>query len=230
MRELIYLPVIHEVPECHYLELNEQEREDVDAFERDVLPGFWIMINRLVRDIHAKTPIHKVYGEGFFPDVNLEDVIAEGVQQGRCMAQPAHYLISHGAAAMPTEHRALAYLSHKVEEIRLQLNPIPMPDELAERFDINQGLELARLYLADNDYRVVGDLCRGETKFDVNRLRDKHIAQRINETLLDDEYGMLFLGAGHKAHEVLAYEVGEGIIVRREGNGFTEDILKMIRE
>jgi hypothetical protein len=74
---------------------------------------------------------------------------------------------------------------------------------LPANLPVETVLSVIKEEVSDQEYKYLANLCRGEAVVDPIRIRDRDIALRVSMDLKDGETGILFLGRGHKANEIL---------------------------
>jgi len=195
MRKLIYIPIIHTDADMGSLaSALDQSTAAVCGEERwerhkATASHFWQMVSEYLETLDVK--ILKVYQDGFASDSDLgKKIIEEGVRRGSKNYEIILNLLNRGAEIISTEDMALLK-----EEYGLISRIIKAETFSQRRF-------------AYKEYE--------SRKSQLTMERDSFIARAINETLEDDEVGLLFIGAYHDVVPHLAKDIAVEQLKERE--------------
>jgi len=187
VRLLISIPIIHSEQDMGSL-LSKLKREYVQRYGAEkwakhvkTVDELWTAIAKAIESLDLSYgSVLRIYQDGL-PECGREvDIVKEVAAQGSRNYQLLLELVNRGAKLMGTENPELL-----VKEYRLHkeaLTAAPREGDVAAR----QRQEQSRLLLAE---------------------RDRHIAARINSTLLPGEIGLLFLGLAHSVEPLLDPDV-----------------------
>lgn len=186
MRTLLYIPVIHTSADLGSLAKDVARRAIADLGEklwqahRKTVNKFWDCLSKYLDTIDVSGM--KIYQDGMVAEGEIgQKIVEEGVRAGSRNYELVTSLINRGAFLVKTEDLGLV----KEERDRLII------------------ITQARL----NIQRLLAFI---KYKFVKNRLlskRDKFIVQRINETLGQDETGIIFIGAFHNIKKRLPKDI-----------------------
>lgn len=141
------------------------------------IKGIWTEIRRTVESLNLHYKSVRLYQDGL-PECGREpDIVKEVADRGSPNHQLLVDLMELGATVMGTEDPRLL-----VEEYRLHKESDPS----SPHYDAKQLQEQSNSLLAQ---------------------RDRHIAERINTTLLSGESGLLFLGMAHSVEPLLNEDI-----------------------
>jgi len=186
MRKLIYVPIIHMSADLGSIP-NHVDKRGIAGFgeefwrrHRETVSGFWDSISNYFADLEVND--FKIYQDGLVADGEVgKRIVEEGVKAGSKNYEIINDLVKRGAILVQTEDFAL------VKEER---------DRIVK---ITRAKTTTAKLIAYLKYRL--------TKNRLLKKRDDYIAKRIDETLADEETGILFLGAYHN----IAPKLAEGI-------------------
>ena len=196
MRHLTYVKLVHNLPEgILFSPSPEQLREEAEL--RSNLVPYMVSITAKLRDVAAQRPINKIYLDGM--DTPFE-ITAELIQKNPVYI-PLVSLLKKGARLIPTEDPVLLLVQDMI--LREAINQGREPQYNSPREFLDGDIGQILKMLKPGFYYTVEMACESEEKFDIIRLRDKHVAKTIDDTLLEDEHGVLFMGKVHKVDERL---------------------------
>jgi hypothetical protein len=186
MRLLILVPIIHTEQDMGSFSGQVKqayvERHGSAKWEQhlEVIHGLWSAIHHLIYQLiealglpYAKI---RLYQDGLPECGHEEKLVTEVASRGSKNHQLLLELIQKGAVLMGTESPGL--LIREITLLRAGLATSPA----TEQADALSALDEGRKLLAE---------------------RDHYIAQRINDTLCDNEIGFLFLGLAHSVEAFL---------------------------
>lgn len=177
MRTLIYVPVIHTSADLGSLAKDVTKRgiadlgEDVWKEHQKTVEGFWDAVSDYFDSIDVSGM--KIYQDGMVAEGEIgEKIVQEGLNLGsRNYQLVSRLIISRGAILVKTEDFNL------VKKERDRLLKIIQAKTIAEKISGFIRYKLSKNILLNK--------------------RDGFIAKRIDETLLKEQSGILFIGAYH---------------------------------
>lgn len=177
MRKLVYVPIIHlrdglsDTSSKREKKAKNSLKEVYREIHKEAISGFWDSIARYFDSL--KVSDLKIYQEGLVAEGEIGlKIISEGEKKGNKNYEIVSRLISRGDRLMKTEDYFLVRKEH---------------DFIVR---INETKNFIKKIIATLNY-----------KFHRNKLlreRDEFIAHTIDETLVEGETGVLFLGAHHE--------------------------------
>jgi hypothetical protein len=180
-RKLVYIPIIHTVADMGTLgesiqgkKLSALGRQGL-AHNAAVVAKTWEQIERVVANLPVTPGTVRVYQDGLPVCGREQEIVLELAKSGNRNHRLLLNLQARGATLMGTESPELL-----VEEY--QLASTAFVSGAAARMDVRQKRLRATLL----------------------ERRDRHIADRINETLRAGETGILFIGMLHQVARYLA--------------------------
>lgn len=188
MRTLIYVPIIHSAADMGSLG-KELKRKSVSGLGAaawqmhvDTVNGYWDAIESYFENIDIYIKGTKVYQDGMFIDGEIAmKIISDGIKAGSKNSEIVLKLINRGAILMSTEDFKL----------------------VKEEYD-----GLMSILKSGNKFMKLIRLLRYKLgKSSLLIRRDKFIAGRIDETLEQDETGILFIGAYHDTMKQLPKDI-----------------------
>ena len=186
MKFLIYVPIIHTSADLGSLAKDVTKRgiadlgEDLWKVHRKTVDGFWDAISHYFDSIDVSGM--KIYQDGMVADGEVgQEIVEAGIKSGSKNYEIVLRLIKRGAILVKTEDFKLV----KEERDRL--------------LAITQTKSITKKLLAFIKYKSV--------KNRLLNLRDKFIAERINETLNHGERGIIFIGAYHNIKKRLPKDI-----------------------
>jgi hypothetical protein len=193
MKKLLYVPIIHmeadlgsvaAVIDKRSSQLCGRERW---SLHKKAVSGFWDSIANFFN--HLSISNLKIYQDGLMIDGGLgKKIIEEGASKGSKNHKIVSKLMEKGAKIMKTEDISL------LKEEYNSLIKLSYTKSLLEKMLVGIGYKLYKNPLMEK--------------------RDKFIAERINETLRDEEVGVLFIGVYHNvlpriSQDIVVYELKE---------------------
>jgi len=176
MRTLIYVPIIHTSADLGSLAKDVTNRgiadlgEDIWEKHRAAVEKFWDVISDYFDSIDVIGM--KLYQDGMIADGEVgQKIVEEGAKSGSRNYELAARLLKKGAVLVKTEDFKLV----KEERDRLVA--------------LTQAKSITHKLIAFIKYKLIKDRLLNK--------RDKFIAKRIDESLRQDEIGIIFIGAYH---------------------------------
>jgi len=186
MRTLIYVPVIHTSADLGSLAKDVTKRgiadlgEDVWRQHQRTVEGFWDAISDYFISVDVSGM--KIYQDGMVAEGEIgEKIVEEGLNLGSRNYELVARLLKKGATLVKTEDFNL------VKEER---------DKLLKITQAKTKLE-----------KLFGFIKYRLTKNTLLNKRDRFIAQRIDESLPQDQTGILFIGAYHNINPKLPRDI-----------------------
>jgi hypothetical protein len=188
MRTLIYVPIIHSMSDMGSLGA-ELTRKSVAGLGKnnwqkhtDTVNGYWDAIESYFENIDIYIPGTKIYQDGMFVDGEMAlKFLSEGIKSGSKNSEIISKLIGRGAILMKTEDFKMV----KDEYDGLQ-------NILKSKTSIKKLFMLLRYKMSKPIFL---------------KRRDKFIAATIDETLEQNETGILFIGAYHNVRKRLPKDI-----------------------
>lgn len=160
---------------------------DVDAESEEEAQLMWDRIREGLRNLDVEFPRLKIFVDGF-----VKGTKRTFLSDGGPTAKTAKELVDQGATLMPTEKLKFLNKFENAETI------------LLFQLSLAEDLELK----GTDDYQLWDNILSSVTEVIKNtRLRDMAIAESIDNSLEEDEVGILFMGAGHKVQEHLPPDI-----------------------
>jgi len=188
MRTLIYVPIIHSSADMGSLakELKHQiiavPGENKWQKHTATVNGYWDAIESYFENIKIYIKGIKIYQDGMFAEGEMAmKILEEGIKSGSKNSEIVANLIGRGAILMKTEDFKMV----KDEYDGVQAI-------IKSKTQIRKLLQLLRYKILKPRYLL---------------RRDKCIANRIDETLLPNETGILFIGAFHNIIKKLPKDI-----------------------
>lgn len=176
MKYLIYVPIIHTSADLGSLAKDVAKRgiadlgQDLWKVHRETVDGFWDTISHYFDSIDVSGM--KIYQDGMVAGGEVgKKIVEEGIKSGSKNYELVLRLIKRGAILVKTEDFKF------VREERDRL------------LAVTQAKSIIKKLHAFIKYKLI--------KKRLLNKRDKFITKRINETLNQDERGIIFLGAYH---------------------------------
>jgi len=176
MKKLIYVPIIHMSADLGSLAKDLNRRGIADLGEElwkehiKTVEGFWDVVSHYFDSIDIAGM--KIYQDGMVAGGEVgQKIVEEGAKSGSKNYELVSELLKRGAILVKTEDFKLV----KKERDRL--------------IAITQAKSLTEKLIAFIKYKLVKNILLNK--------RDKFIARRIDETLNQDEKGIVFIGAYH---------------------------------
>jgi len=182
MRTLIYVPVIHTSADLGSLAKDVTKRgivdlgEDVWEKHKATVEKFWDRLSDYFDSIDVLGM--KIYQDGMVADGEVgQKIVEEGAKSGSRNYELVARLLKKGAILVKTEDFKL------VKEERDRLIAITQPKSITHKL------------IAFIKYKLTKDRLLNK--------RDKFIAKSIDESLIQDEIGIIFIGAYHNIKKPL---------------------------
>jgi len=186
MRELLYVPVIHVDSDLGSIASEIDKRSaDICGEERwerhkQSVTIFWDKIEEYFKKLDAENL--KIYQDGLLADGELgQKIIEEGARKGSRNFRIILDLTGRGGEIRKTED---------VELLKEEYNRI---------LKLSQTKSLRERTTAYADYKIHKDRMMGK--------RDRFVANTLNETLKEEERGVLFMGAFHEVLQHITKDV-----------------------
>lgn len=186
MRKLLYVPVIHVDSDLGSIAPAIDKRSaEICGRKRwekhkQTVTTFWDDIEEYFKNMDAANL--KIYQDGLMADGDLgKKIIEEGARRGSRNHRIVLDLINSGGEIRKTEDIAL------------------LKEEYARILKLAQTRSLWERATAYIGYRVHKDRLMEK--------RDRFIAKTINETLKEEERGVLFMGAFHEVSQYIAKDI-----------------------
>jgi len=191
MRKLIYVPIIHMSADMGSIAKQVDKRgiagfgEEFWKRHRETISGFWNVISDyfdyIYMDVCNRKKM-KIYQDGMIAEREVaQRIVEEGIKSGSKNYELVLRLLKQGAVLVKTEDFKL------------------VKEELDRLLAITKSKSTSKKLIAFIKYRLIK-----------NRLlnkRDEFISGRIDETLNQDETGILFLGAYHNIKKKLPKDI-----------------------
>lgn len=186
MRTLIYIPIIHTSADLGSLAEYVTKKgiadlgEDVWKGHRRAVEGFWDAISHFFDSVDVSGI--KIYQDGMVAEGEVsQKIVEEGVKSGSKNYELISRLLQKGAILVKTEDFNL------VREERDRLLAITQAKSISQKIIAFIRYELTKNILLNK--------------------RDRFIAKRIDETLNQDETGIIFIGAYHNIKKRLPKDI-----------------------
>lgn len=195
MKKLIFVPVIHSEIDMGSMKgaLKEEfiQKYGLARWENHVssIHEMWTGIRKRIFDLKLDYQKVHVYQDGLPVCGKEHQIVRDVAQQGSENYKIILDLIEKGAKLEGTEDASLLIREYNY------LKKISKPEPSAEKEE------------AVRDYEKEAD----EILLD----RDKFIAERIKDTLLIEEVGILFIGLKHKVDELLSDDIAVTYLIHR---------------
>jgi len=186
MRELLYVPVIHVDSDLGSIASEIDKRSaDICGEERwerhkQSVTIFWDKIEEYFKKLDAENL--KIYQDGLLADGELgQKIIEEGARKGS------------------RNFRIILDLTRRGGEIRKTEDVELLKEEYNRILKLSQTKSLRERTTAYADYKIHKDRMMGK--------RDRFVANTLNETLKEEERGVLFMGAFHEVLQHITKDV-----------------------
>ncbi len=186
MRELLYVPIIHVDSDLGSIASDIDKRSaDICGEERwerhkQSVTIFWDKIEEYFKKLDAGNL--KIYQDGLLADGELgQKIIEEGARKGSINFQIILDLMKRGGEI------------RKTEDVKL------LKEEYDRILKLSQTKSLRERTTAYADYKIHKDRMMGK--------RDRFVANTLNETLKEEERGVLFMGAFHEVLQHITKDV-----------------------
>lgn len=200
MRRIIYIPAVHVKAELNGFENTAQARlygldSETFKYADDWAQEYWKQVKQILEEESINPSKARVYAKGaVFPRKQMIPLFQEWAQEGSHHFQIVLDLLRKGAKYEITESPEL-YLKHEQamriqEELSVKIEPLwklHTEGRLSEESErtLNHYINRMGLVLSLEDSLVISN-------------RDKKIASRINNSLKEEETGILILGSAHR--------------------------------
>lgn len=191
MRKLIYVPIIHMSADMGSIAKNIEEKgvtsfgEEFWKGHRETISGFWDVVSHYFDFIDMDTRNKKnmkIYQDGMIAEREVaQRIVEEGIKSGSKNYELVLKLLKRGAILV------------KTEEFKL------VKEELDRLLSITKAKSTSKKLIAFIKYKFIKNKLLSK--------RDKFISRRIDETLNQDETGILFLGAYHNIKKKLPKDI-----------------------
>ena len=188
MRTLIYIPIIHSIADMGSLgkELTEKSVSDLGENEwqkhTETVNGYWDAIESYFENIDIYIKGIKIYQDGMFVDGEIAlKIIDAGIKSGSKNSEIVSKLIGRGAILIKTEDFKMVKDEYDGLQSVLKSKTNLQKLFLLLRYQVSKPIFLIR--------------------------RDRFIAARIDETLGQNETGILFIGAFHNVMKRLPGDI-----------------------
>jgi len=186
MRTLLYIPVIHTSADLGSLAKDVAKRGIADLGEelwqahRKTVNKFWDCLSKYFDTIDVSGM--KIYQDGMVAEGEMgEKIVEEGIKAGSRNYELVTRLLKRGAILVKTEDFRL--VKEELDMLRL----------------ITQAKSIIQRLVSYIKYKLV--------KNRLLKKRDKFIVKRIDETLGQDETGVIFIGAFHNIKKRLPKDI-----------------------
>jgi len=186
MRELLYVPVIHTEAEMGSTASAIDRRsaalvgEERWAKHKETVAKFWENLTHYFDSLDATN--FKIYQDGLLADGELgRRIIEEGAARGSSNHQIILDLMEKGAEIVKTEDTSL------------------LKEEYKYITQLVQSKSVVKKIIAYAKYRL--------RKGRLMKERDKFVAKMIDETLMEGEVGVLFMGSHHNVPPYLPEDI-----------------------
>lgn len=204
MRKLIYVPIIHMGADMGSITKQVDKRgiagfgEEFWKRHRETISAFWDAISDyfdyIYIDVYNRKKM-KIYQDGMIVEREVgQKIVEEGIKSGSKNYELVLRLLKRGAVLVKTEDFKL------------------VKEELDRLLAITKAKSRSKKLFAFIKYRLI--------KNKLLNKRDEFISRRIDETLNQDEAGVLFLGAYHNIKKRLPKDIQ--IIELKDGEKIRE--------
>lgn len=194
MRRLIYVPIIHTEVDMGSMSNSLKERyiqkygENKWFDHLNKTEEIWIEIEKRLDNLNLCYKDVRVYQDGL-PNCGIEEYIVRDIaKKGSRNYQLILKLLNKGARLIGTEDPQLLVAEYK--NIRDTLSQTET--QKGDKGLVEEYKRRAKEYLFE---------------------RDRYISHRIDETLKEDETGILFIGMMHKVDELLPEDIKKEILI-----------------
>ena len=192
MRTLIYVPIIHTSADLGSLAKDVTKRGVADLGteawreHQKTVEGFWYALS-LYFNYGVDEWRLKIYQDGMVAEGEIgAKIVEEGLRSGSKNYELVARLLKQGAILVKTEDFKL------------------VKEELDRLVALTQAKSIAHKLIAFIKYKLVKDRLLDK--------RDKFIAKKIDESLRQDETGIIFIGAYHNIKKRLPVSIRVGEI------------------
>jgi hypothetical protein len=186
MRILIYIPIIHTSADLGSLAEDVTKKgiadlgEDIWNEHRKAVGGFWDAISHHFDSVDVSGI--KIYQDGMVAEGEVgQKIVEEGVKSGSKNYELISRLLQKGAILVKTENFNL------------------VSEERSRLLAITQAKSISQKIIPFIRYKLTKDILLNK--------RDRFIAKRVDETLNQDETGIIFIGAYHNIKKWLPKDI-----------------------
>ena len=184
MRKLIWVPVIHNYADMGMpIEAFLNSRGDFFEFHRKV-DGLWDVIGMELSRVNPDFPNTQIYMDSWHEGLTLRDAELIAMNGSRNFQLIARYSY-RGARLMETETKELLYI------------PVSFRNAIRKRFLEPLWLHRIRERIIFEIYYWNGWLDFSSVVIENMDARDRYVAKRIQDTLVEGGTAILFMGALH---------------------------------
>ena len=188
MRNLIYVPIIHSSADLGSLSKDVNKKgitnlgEEAWEKHQKTIDGFWDAILHYFYSIFEPDIKMKIYQDGMVADGEVGmKIVEQGIKSGSKNYELVSMLIKKGGVLVKTED------FHLVKK------------ELDRFIALTKAKSVLQKLIALIKYNLIKNVLLNQ--------RDKFIAKRIDDTLEEDELGIIFIGAFHKIKKKLPKDI-----------------------
>jgi hypothetical protein len=185
MRTLIKIPIIHSAQDMGSLR-DKAQQEYLARYGQEKwldhlksIDGIWLGIRQAIISLELPCAIVRLYQDGLPVCGKEADIVRDVAQQGSKNHSLLLELMAQGARLMGTEEPTLLLQEYQLHSLA------PTQADASQAQTQAQLKQSQELLLA----------------------RDRFIAERINQTLLTGEIGLLFLGLAHSIEALLSADI-----------------------
>jgi hypothetical protein len=207
MRHLIYMKMIHMLPLPFRHKLNADNKRYCAEYHAPLRQYNELVADYLIEK-SKEEPIHRCYIESHYGGQLPKRVMKEN------MLWIARKLQYNGTAIMPTEHVIFALINQLMASLPIEGYNRMM--SACQKMKIKDALPMFKEVFGSElpeAYAQLEDVCKGEKTFNITRLRDKQMALNIEDSLEENESGVLLTGDKHNV-DALLKELGSDIICK----------------
>lgn len=205
MRELVYVPIVHDIPTFVIDENDEEGKKRAALFSQKLEPVFALLTERVLK-MHERRSFQRVYFDGCIKPAHFFE---HASQYPTCL--PLLALTSRAAELMPTEHEVSTLLpfflgcsdESSFEERQFAWEYIAkiknwsMPEFRTFVKDIFDCADLSSLLSGKFE-----DFFLGLDYADFHAARELWIGRNVDKSLGEKERGILFFGVNHSYDRV----------------------------
>ncbi len=188
MRNLIYVPIIHSSADLGSLSKDVNKKGITNLGEKvwekhlKTIDGFWDAILHYFYSISEPDMKMKIYQDGMVADGEVGmKIVEQGIKSGSKNYELISMLIKKGGVLVKTEDFQL------------------VKKELGSFISLTKAKTVLQKLIALIKYNLIKNVLLNQ--------RDKFIAKRIDDTLEEDELGIIFIGAFHRIKKKLPKDI-----------------------
>jgi len=196
-RSLLHVKVAHDICQFFVKEADQEQLKRIEFYNESLKPIYDSLTDCILR-IHEQQPFSCVYVDGY----DLSDYSEEEVGDNKLLLyKPVKALVERGVKLKKTEHLGSDMFFSFLSELKgggfnayqylEQYKGRPVKPLVKSMDNENPLLEIIREFIDVVD------------KFDYNRIRDIWIGRNIQESLKENERGILLLGKSHNPKTIL---------------------------